>query len=269
MEVVSIPLTHIFTRKTARPVVQSTVNSLIDSIREIGLINPLRVRKTRLFVQGIEDDAFEVIAGGHRLAALRKLEFDTAECVIVDADALHLELAEIDENLIRAELSPADKAEQTARRKVIYLTLYPDTAADAFKGNQHTGKVADANFAFTTATAEATGKARRTVELDAERGEKISEQALALVKGTPLDKGVELDKLKKVAPEKQVQWVERRLQETRPPKPPKQAADPLSEGEACERQVARLMDAWNAAGPDARQEFMLRIDGPVFDRAAQ
>jgi hypothetical protein len=33
-------------------------------------------------------------------------------------------------------------------------------------------------------------------------------------------------------------------------------------------QVARLMDAWNAAGPEAREEFLLRIDTPVFDRTA-
>ena len=32
--------------------------------------------------------------------------------------------------------------------------------------------------------------------------------------------------------------------------------------------VAVLMDAWNAAGPEAREEFMLRIDSPVFDRGA-
>jgi hypothetical protein len=32
--------------------------------------------------------------------------------------------------------------------------------------------------------------------------------------------------------------------------------------------LAVLVEAWNAAGPDARQEFLLRIDVPVFDRSA-
>lgn len=29
-----------------------------------------------------------------------------------------------------------------------------------------------------------------------------------------------------------------------------------------------LEDAWNAAGPEAREEFLLRIDAPVVDRGA-
>lgn len=51
------------------------------------------------------------------------------------------------------------------------------------------------------------------------------------------------------------------------PVPPKPAADPLPDMDASEKQVARLMAAWNAAGPDARQEFLCRIDGAVFDRS--
>lgn len=266
MEVVSIPLTHVFPRKGARPLNEAAVRGLVDSICEIGLINPLRVRSARLFVDGIEDDAFEVIAGGHRLAALRKLGAEVAECVVIDADALHAELAEIDENLMRAELSPADRAAQTARRKAIYLELHPETAAGAAGANARWN--ADDKLSFASATSEVIGRDKRTVERDVERGEKISDKALSLVRGTEIDKGVELDKLKKVPAEKQVQWVERRLQEARAPKQAKQAADPLSEAEASERQVARLMDAWNAAGPDARQEFLLRIDTPVFDRGA-
>jgi hypothetical protein len=35
--------------------------------------------------------------------------------------------------------------------------------------------------------------------------------------------------------------------------------------ESTEKQVASLMAAWNKAGPEARQEFLGRIDKPVMD----
>ena len=51
--------------------------------------------------------------------------------------------------------------------------------------------------------------------------------------------------------------------------------NPSREFFACEVGVARsaveraaLMAAWNRASPDARQEFLQRIDAPVFDAGA-
>jgi hypothetical protein len=259
-----LPINLIFTRKDARKIDEATVSRLVESIREIGLINALRVREAS---RPDHPNAWEVIAGGHRLRALRKLGFETAPCVVVNDDDLRSELAMIDENLMRAELTPADRAAQTARRKAIYLELHPETARSGNVGPQRQFVAAETP-SFANATAQAIGKDARTVQRDAERGEKISEQALALVRGTRLDRGSTLDDLKKVDPEKQVAWVERRLAAPVAPKPPKVASDPLTDELASEKQVARLMDAWNAAGPDARQEFLLRIDVPVFDRSA-
>jgi ParB-like chromosome segregation protein Spo0J len=261
-----LPLTHVFTRKDARPIVEATVRGLVDSIREVGIINPIRVRPARRFVAGVEADAWEVTAGAHRVSAARRLGLETVPAFVVSDDDLHAELAMIDENLMRAELSAADRAAQTVRRKAIYEELHPDTRHGGDRASRQLGDLNDERF--TAATAAATGKSERAVQRDAERGEKISEQALALVRGTKLDKGSTLDDLKKVDPEKQVAWVERRLAAPVAPKPPKVASDPLTDELASEKQVARLMDAWNAAGPDARQEFLLRIDVPVFDRSA-
>jgi ParB-like chromosome segregation protein Spo0J len=51
-----------------------------------------------------------------------------------------------------------------------------------------------------------------------------------------------------------------------PSKPVKVAADPRNDIEVLESQVAKLMSAWNSASKEAREEFLLRIDQPVFDR---
>jgi len=261
-----IPVSRVFQRKDARKIDEAAVRRLVDSIGELGIINPLRVRPVVRMVNGIEGEAFETIAGNHRLKAAIKAGLETVPCIVVDDDDLRAELAMIDENLMRAELTAADRAAQTARRKAIFEELHPETRHG---GNYQSGQFGHTGQpAFVEATASAIGKAERTVRRDAERGEKISEQAIALIRGTRLDKGEELDKLKKVAADKQVAWVEKRLQEPAPPRKAKVSADPLNDAMACERQVARLMDAWNAAGPDARQEFLLRIDTPVFDRAA-
>ena len=96
-------------------------------------------------------------------------------CIIVTDDDLHAELAMIDENLMRAELSPADRASGTARRKAIYLELHPETANGATGGGHNQlRQVGEAADRFTAETASATGRSERAIQRDAERGEKIS-----------------------------------------------------------------------------------------------
>jgi hypothetical protein len=72
------------------------------------------------------------------------------------------ELAEVDENLVRSPL--AQEASAIFRRKAIYEELHPETKAEAFKGNRHTGNLAADNLSFATATADATGKDERLTE---------------------------------------------------------------------------------------------------------
>jgi ParB family chromosome partitioning protein len=205
-----LDIERVFVRQDARKIDEAAVRGLVDSIREVGIINPLRVRQARRMVKGVEDDAYEVTTGAHRLRAARKLAMTTVPCIVIDDDDLHAELAMIDENLCRADLSPAERAKQTARRKAIYLVLHPETAQHVAGANAKHGSASD-NLSFAVSTAEAVGRDRRTIERDAERGEKVCDQALSLVKGTDLDTGSYLDKLKKIGPEEQVATVQRAL----------------------------------------------------------
>lgn len=56
----------------------------------------------------------------------------------------------------------------------------------------------------------------------------------------------------------------RRALNPAPPKPAPTPADPLNDYEAVDKQVARLMSAWNAAGKEAREQFMAKVDQPVM-----
>lgn len=217
MQPQSLSPQFIFPRPDARPVDRATVKALAASIMEIGLLNPIRVRASGEDANGIAGQRYEVLAGNHRLQACLSLGLDEIACVVVDDDDLHAELATIDENLCRAELSPSDRARHTARRKEIYETLHPDTRHGAIGGghdqSRQVGDSASTNNInrFTSATAAATGKSERVVQRDAERGEKVCAEALGLVRGTELDTGAYLDKLKKVATEDQVATVRRAL----------------------------------------------------------
>ena len=179
---------------------ESTVLALVAAFREYGQQQPI-------VVYGKETDATVTLgAGGHRLEACRRLGIHVL-CFHNVGDELDRQLCEIDENLIRADLTPADKALFLARRKEIYLVRHPETANGGDrKSDRQIGELKNSESKrFTTATAEATGQKERTIQRDVERGEKISASALQLLRGTIHDKGVTLDKLKKLeTPESQM-----------------------------------------------------------------
>lgn len=258
-----LPINKINARDDARAINAETVVGLAESIANVGLINPIRVR--------VAGDGWEVIAGVHRLEACKSLGLVEIAADVVGDDDLHAELAMIDENLCRAELTPSDRARQTARRKAIYLKLYPES------GHGKASPSKDEKFAsFASETAKATGQSERLVQLNAERGQKILPEVMDLISGTKLDTGTYLDKLKSMPGSEQFRAAQRDLLHLRHQERTamqartkiKVADAPLNDEAARERQVAALMSAWNKASAEARQEFLERIDTPVFDRSA-
>ncbi|MGE0282957.1 MAG: ParB/RepB/Spo0J family partition protein [Rhizobiaceae bacterium] len=202
----TLPIENIRHRQDARHRDEAALNALAESMDEIGLINPIRVRE-------VGDGLYEVVAGSHRLQAAELLEWPTILAFVAFDDDLHAELAMIDENLVRAELSVVDRARQTARRKAIYLLLHPESghgSPGVARQVGDTGQRSDVER-FTANTAAATGHSERVVQRDAERGEKIVDEALDAVRGTQLDRGVYLDRLKNVPAEQQADTVRRDL----------------------------------------------------------
>ncbi|MGY5812021.1 MT-A70 family methyltransferase [Rhizobium sp. LEGMi198b] len=189
---------------------QVKVDALKPSFLEIG-------QKTPITVQGQESDGrVKLSAGLHRLETAKQLGWEKVLCFHEAFDDLDRELWEIDENLCRAELTVADRALFTARRKEIYLEKYPETAQGGDRRSKRQDVVlkdADRPKAFAVATAEATGQDKRTVQRDASRGEKIVDMALHRVRGTRLNNGKFLDRLKQVPQDKQVLYVEAALDE--------------------------------------------------------
>jgi ParB-like nuclease domain len=122
---------------------------------------------------------YYVIAGAHRLAAARKLKWDTLECFYLkDCTADDAELVEIDENLIRAELTPAEAALHIGRRKAIYERQHPETKHGAVGNGRKKSSQVDNSTAdrFTADTARKTGKSEAAIQRDAARAKRVERQ---------------------------------------------------------------------------------------------
>jgi ParB-like chromosome segregation protein Spo0J len=200
----TLPINQITMRADARAIDAESVSGLADSIASVGLINPIRVRAS--------GSDWEVIAGSHRLAACKSLGLVEITADVVTDDDLHAELAMIDENLCRAELSPADRAKQTARRKVVYLQLHPETGQGKANAKEVQGlKPSERTPAFVDATAAVTGRSRSAVAADVDRGNKVLDEVVNLIRGTSLDSGTYLDKLARMPGGEQFQAATRDL----------------------------------------------------------
>jgi ParB-like chromosome segregation protein Spo0J len=178
------------------------VDELAESMKSQGQLQPIIIRPHG----GI---GYMLVAGWHRLAAAKKLKWEGIRAEIRDGlEADAAELAEIDENLVRADLTPAERAMHTHRRKALYEHLHPETKHGGTPGAGR-GKRAhkDANLAsFSEATAKATRQSKRTVAREAARGEHV--QVLPDVVGTSLDKGDELDALARLPLDEQQRLAE-------------------------------------------------------------
>lgn len=191
------------------------VTRLMDSMREVGLINPISVRKTVRHRGTTPFDAYEVVAGNHRYKAACNLGWQEIECIVVDMDEPHVELAEIDENLIRRNLTPAQEAIALERRKEIFEELHPETKAGVAGGvasgiaRGTTPKFGVVQKGFAADTAENTGKSPAKVFQSIARAGLIGKQDMQAIVGTSLDKGVELDALAKLPVEQRKPIIER------------------------------------------------------------
>jgi len=104
------------------------IDALAESIRSRGLINPITVTARGVLVSGL-----------HRLAAFKALGHRIIPATVIDVSSEEAKLREIDENLVRNDLTLLERAEHLSRRKELYERLCPETRKGGDRGNQHTG----------------------------------------------------------------------------------------------------------------------------------
>lgn len=182
---------------TLRTVDEDAVLELAQSISKVGLNTPIRVRPVKLFPSGVAKDAWELIAGRHRLEACKLVGLSKIEAKVdnIKIDDI-AELVMIDENLVRRNFKPNELCFFTARRKEIYLALHPETRHGE---NQHSRSRnnCDSSPRFSADTASKTGQSERAIQQAAMIGERLGKLVFD-VDGTELNTITGLEELARV-----------------------------------------------------------------------
>ena len=180
-------------RREASP---ERVAELAKSIAEVGLLNPITL-----------DRANTLIAGLHRLEAAKLLGWAEVDCTVSSLEGLQAELAEIDENFVRTDLSAIEYGDLLLRRKEIYEALHPETRNG---GDRKSEKIrsakctSDFSKSFVNDTAEKLGVNPSTIRRQIQTAKNMTPEAKTIIR----DSGAKVTKkdamkLSRLKPEQQ------------------------------------------------------------------
>ncbi len=114
---------------------EESIKELADSIKEVGLISPLTVKK----IDGEEN--FLLIAGERRLRALKLLGETKAQVIVREIDDAQIELVQIIENLHREDVPPLELAEGYKMLQNKYELSLRDIAKKIGKSHEHVNQM--------------------------------------------------------------------------------------------------------------------------------
>ena len=149
-----------------RPIDRSKVKDLADSIKEVGLIHPIVLTPDNVLV-----------SGEHRIEAMLLNGETEIEYTVKDYDALHKTLAEIDENIQRAEPEYLSRGRMLLKRKELWEVLHPESVSrggDRKSPDYQEKKQAGKLPSFRTDTAKKLSIAPKTVDREVMIAQKLS-----------------------------------------------------------------------------------------------
>lgn len=158
------PVDEVKVRFRIRTPKEDRISELADSIKTLGIINPINI-----------DNENYLIAGWHRLSAAKLLKMKTITVIRKDFSRVYSELAEVDENLKRVDLDHIEISEHMVRREELLEQLglrMPNS------GNQYSE-----GMVTTTQLAEEVGISNRLYRMKRQPSS-ISEEVRDLLKGT-------------------------------------------------------------------------------------
>ena len=168
----------------------SKIASLADSFAALGQLQPITVAKY--------DGMYKLVAGLHRLEAAKRIGWQTIEASIFEGDDIAAELAEIDENLMRNDLTVLEQGEHLLRRKELIgrnVGRYPVFNGDTVSPLKTTEEIA-----------EAIGLTERSSQRRMQAAREITEDVKDIIRETEIaNSTTQLLELARLAPDEQVE----------------------------------------------------------------
>lgn len=180
------------------------VDAIAASMEQVGQLQPILIT---------EDGT--LIAGWHRIAAAQKLGWTSIKAIYVEGRSTNLmRLMEIDENLQRADLSPAEQSAHHEERQRLWEIEFPETRPVNERGGPGRGKTTEYSSAvsepYTESAAKKLGIASRTVRKEIARAKAIPD--VLRVAGTSLDKPEELEALSRLPEQPREELISRAME---------------------------------------------------------
>ncbi len=165
-----VPLEKLKLRENRVRKVIGDLTELMESMSEIGLLNPLTI-----------DEDYCVIEGTRRYNSAKNLGWSKIRCDRRIGLSEYQKLTiEIDENLRRKNLNPAEEAKALALKRRLFLKRHPeykrggDRKSEKFKQNQN----ANVALGFAKTQAKEIGASERTIKTKTKIGEYILDEKL-------------------------------------------------------------------------------------------
>lgn len=254
----TIPVASIDATDRLRSIDEGYAALLAENFQQVGRMRqPIEVRVAK-------GGGYKLIAGGHRIQAAQIVGWTEVPAFVYDASDDEARLGEIDENLMRRDLDPLDKAVFLATRKDVYERLYPQTKAGVAGGKARQGSATDI-LSFAEDTAARCGLNERTIRrLVALTG--IDPTVRSRISGTWLARHQsELGALAKQGPEMQARIVDILIDADHAVASVvsvKEALDILNgvrrpEKSADEKKLDGMQAAWTRASGKTRNKFVV------------
>ena len=265
MEIDSIIVESVSVPPRLRQLDENKVKALAASMESIGLQQPITVFDPN-------GEQTNLVAGHHRLAAARLLGWEDIPGIWTDAADLDRQLWEIDENLIRSELTELERADHLKRRKEIFdarssAEKIPTTQTSK-RGRKGEGRPKE----FDQDTADKTGLDKSTIRKSRTRAERIVPEVQEAIKAaepnTPLakaaDVGVELDAVAALKPQEQKDAVEMieagSATSFRDARDFIQGDEEERKADQLNKEMSRLLRLWNSVSQETRDRFLQTIE---------
>lgn len=261
-ETVLLPVADIEMGDRLRLVDDDYAELLAASMEDRGLMQPIEVGKAN------RKGAYQLIAGAHRLTAARLLGWNEIPAIVHAADKIEAQLREIDENLMRRELTPLDRATFLARRKELYEAKYPQAKHGGDRKSDQVAKFGHLIERFTAEVSDKLDISERSLRRAIARYTAISPRVRERIATTWIArKGAVLDALARETNEDQWLIVTEMLAEKDPARSVAEAIERVrgpSINEVIsedERQYRVLMNGWRKASQRVRDRFVEAING--------